>query len=235
MSKHALVYGGAGALGRTIVAHFRGLNWKVTSIDRRENPDATHSITLRDEEAGATWDKHAKTVASAVKPLGGVDALICVAGGWCGGNAAAEDFVSAVETSMNQSVQTSAIAAHLAASHLNRDGLLVLTGAHAALAPTPGMIAYGMTKAAVHHLVASLGAPESGLPEGARAVGILPITLDTPMNRKFMPHADTSKWTPLDAVAAQIGKWAKHEDKAKSGALYSLITVDGQTEFKVAN
>lgn len=27
------------------------------------------------------------------------------------------------------------------------------------------------------------------------------ITLDTPMNRKFMPKADKSTWTPLDFVA----------------------------------
>ena len=37
-------------------------------------------------------------------------------------------------------------------------------------------------------------------------VGIKPlllfrITLDTPMNRKWMPKADTSTWTPLEYIA----------------------------------
>ena len=30
------------------------------------------------------------------------------------------------------------------------------------------------------------------------------VTLDTPMNRKFMPDADHSKWTPLDTVAEYV-------------------------------
>ena len=47
-----------------------------------------------------------------------------------------------------------------------------------------------MAKAAVHQLVKSLGKSGSGLPKDACALGILPITLDTPMNRKFMPDAD---------------------------------------------
>ena len=49
------------------------------------------------------------------------------------------------------------------------------------------MIGYGMAKAAVHQLVKSLAAEKSGLPAGTLAVALLPITLDTPMNRKFMP------------------------------------------------
>jgi hypothetical protein len=53
---------------------------------------------------------------------------------------------------------------------------------------------YGMAKAAVHQLVKSLAAPKSGLPEGSFCAAMLPITLDTPMNRKFMPDADTSTW-----------------------------------------
>lgn len=58
-----------------------------------------------------------------------------------------------------------------------------------------------MAKAAVHHLTKSLASQNSGLPENAIAVAILPITLDTPMNRKWMPKADFSTWTPLEFVA----------------------------------
>jgi len=53
---------------------------------------------------------------------------------------------------------------------------------------------YGMAKAAVHQLVSSLGAKGSGLPDGTFAGAILPVTLDTPMNRKFMPDSDFSTW-----------------------------------------
>lgn len=63
------------------------------------------------------------------------------------------------------------------------------------------MIGYGAAKAAVHHLTKSLSGKDSGLPTNAAAVAILPITLDTPMNRKWMPKADFSTWTPLEFVA----------------------------------
>ena len=44
-------------------------------------------------------------------------------------------------------------------------------GAKPALAGTPGMIGYGMAKAAVHQLVKSLAAKKSGLPEGTFCAG----------------------------------------------------------------
>lgn len=64
-----------------------------------------------------------------------------------------------------------------------------------------GMIGYGMAKAAIHQLTQSLAAPNSGLPANSFVASILPITLDTPMNRKWMADADTSTWTPLEYIA----------------------------------
>lgn len=63
------------------------------------------------------------------------------------------------------------------------------------------MIGYGMAKAAVHQLTKSLAADDGGLPPQSLVASILPVTLDTPMNRKWMPKADTSTWTPLEYVA----------------------------------
>ena len=62
------------------------------------------------------------------------------------------------------------------------------------------MIGYGMAKAAIHQLVKSLAdSAKSGLPEGTFAAAILPITLDTPMNRKWMPKAGSK--------SHQFGTW----------------------------
>lgn len=63
------------------------------------------------------------------------------------------------------------------------------------------MIGYGVAKGAVHQLTKSLAKKESGLPKDTLVVAVLPVTLDTPMNRKWMPKADFSSWTPLEYVA----------------------------------
>lgn len=100
-----------------------------------------------------------------------------------------------------QSVWTSVIAASIAAQHLKEGGIISLPGAKPALGSTPGMIGYGMAKAAVHQLTKSLSAENSGLPANSHSLSILPVTLDTPMNRKWMPDADKSTWTPLEFIA----------------------------------
>ena len=50
----------------------------------------------------------------------------------------------------------------------------MLPGADPARGATPGMIGYGLAKAAVHQLTKSLAAPKSGLPDGAQVFAILP-------------------------------------------------------------
>lgn len=126
--------------------------------------------------------------------------MICVAGGWAGGNAT-KDLANSSDMMWKQSVWSSSIAATIAANHLKQNGFLALTGARAALEGTPGMIGYGMAKAAVHQLTKSLAGKDSGMPEGSHVAAILPVTLDTTNNRKWMPDADFSTWTTVDFIA----------------------------------
>ncbi len=82
-----------------------------------------------------------------------------------------------------------------------RKGLFVGMGASAATEPTPSMIAYGCAKASVHQFIQSIAQSDSGLPKGSKAIALLPVILDTPMNRKWMPDADKSTWTPLEEIS----------------------------------
>lgn len=96
------------------------------------------------------------------------------------------------------------------------------------------MMAYGLSKAAVHHLATSLASSKSGMPKNSTILTILPITLDTPMNRKFMPKADTTKWTSLNFLAETFLKWCNSEpqNRPKNGSLLSLITENNETTLK---
>ena len=73
-----------------------------------------------------------------------------------------------------QSVHSSVISARLASKFLREGGLLVMTGAKAALSGTAGMIGYGMAKAAVHQLTKSLASQGSGMPKDSKVLCIMP-------------------------------------------------------------
>ena len=191
MPGKVVVYGGRGGLGLVVVKHLRGLGYWVLSVDIAENEGADSNVLV---DPAADWAEQERAVLAGVAaalPAGpSLQAVISVAGGWAGGRVDSQDWIRNADMMWKQSVMSSSIAASLASRHLVEGGLLVLPGARPATAATPGMLGYGMAKAAVHQLVKSLGGPDCGLPARACCLAILPVTLDTPMNRKFMPDAD---------------------------------------------
>jgi len=227
-----IVYGGRGGLGVVVVDHFKSLDYWVLSVDVVANEAADANVLV---DLGVGWAEQEQGVCQGVGAAlggGGVEAVINMAGGWAGGNASNADWVKNADLMWKQSVWSSAISATLSARHLCPGGLLVLPGAKPCVGGTPGMMGYGMAKAAVHQLVKSCAAEGSGLPAGACTLGLLPVTLDTPMNRKFMPDADKSSWTPLSEVASILADWAAGKGRLESGSLVALITTQGTTRLE---
>lgn len=229
MSKKVIIYGGCGALGRHLVEYFKKQSYSVISVDRYGNDAADQSILPIQD----TLVEQGNFVMEALADCGSVDAVINVAGGWCGGNASTDNFVANVDLALKQSVWTSAISSHVAAKHLKTGGLFVLPGAAPVLdGATAGMIAYGASKAAVHHMLQSVSSPKGGLAENVTSVCLAPIILDTPNNRKFMPKADFSTWTPLDWVAQNFHQWTESaEGRPKTGSTLKLVTKNNETEM----
>ncbi|XP_032350407.1 dihydropteridine reductase isoform X2 [Camelus ferus] len=212
-ARRVLVYGGRGALGSQCVQAFRARNWWVASIDLVENEEASANVLVKMTDS---FTEQADQVTADIGQLLGaekVDAILCVAGGWAGGSAKSKSLFKNCDLMWKQSMWTSTISSHLATKHLKEGGLLTLTGAKAALDGTPGMIGYGMAKGAVHQLCRSLAGKDSGMPAGSAAIAVLPVTLDTPMNRKSMPKADFSSWTPLEFLVEWQGCWTLRMSK----------------------
>ncbi|KAF7265699.1 hypothetical protein GWI33_020782 [Rhynchophorus ferrugineus] len=228
-----VVYGGRGALGAKCVEQFKAAGFWVACIDLADNPSADVNVPVKLSENFVQQETSiVNTVGTALNGEK-LDGIFCVAGGWAGGNAS-KDLAKNSEMMWNQSVCSSVIAASLASKHLKEGGVLQLTGAKAALEPTSGMIGYGMAKAAVHHLTKSLASSNSGLPANSTVLAILPITLDTPMNRKWMPNADFSTWTPLEFLAQLFINWSKNQERPKSGSLVQLVTTNSKTDLVIA-
>eukprot|EP00112_Aurelia_sp_Birch-Aquarium-sp1_P008355 Seg1917.3 transcript_id=Seg1917.3/GoldUCD/mRNA.D3Y31 product="Dihydropteridine reductase" protein_id=Seg1917.3/GoldUCD/D3Y31 len=228
-ASRVLIYGGKGALGATCVSFFKSKNWWVLSVDLTPNEEADANIVVTEL---SDWVKQNEMVSNRVDEVmagNKLDAVLCVAGGWAGGNAKSKNFIKNSDLMWKQSVWTSSISAAIASNHLKDGGLLTLPGAQPALGGTAGMIGYGMAKAAIHQLTYSLANDKSGLPAGSTVATILPTTLDTVMNRKGMPNADFSSWTTLDYVANLFYGWTQGVEVPKSGSLVSLATKDGNT------
>lgn len=146
-------------------------------MDLKESEAASLNILVDpnqslDEQRKSIETKLSTHVASDDSKL---DAIVNVAGGWAGGNASDPDkLVSASDLMWKQSVWSSLISASLAAKYLRPKGVLTLPGAAAALNATPGMIGYGVAKAAVHQLTKSLAFNEPG--DNKVRIGFLIIT-----------------------------------------------------------
>lgn len=233
-TRKVLVYGGRGALGAACVKHFKNLSLWVCSIDMKPNEEADENVLVTEM---TDWEKQTTEVKARVaEVLNGakVDGIFNVAGGWAGGNAASKDLVKNADLMWKQSVWSSTISASLAVAHLNVDGVLTLPGALPAENGTAGMMGYGMAKAAVHQFTKSLGANGSGLPDGTTALCLLPVTLDTPMNRKWMSDADMTKWTPLDFIGSTFYDWMTKKDKRPTtGSLVKVLTKDSVSTLEV--
>lgn len=222
-----IIVGAAGALGKATVSACKEAGFKTAGVDIVAG-EADVNVTLA---TSGEWDARGKAVVEGLKAVESVVAVVCVAGGWAGGNVASEGVFNATDRMYSSSVQSSVLAGHLAAKYMGADGLLVFTGAEAARGSTAGMVGYGLAKAAVHHLTTSLASSGSGLPDGTTVAALLPVTLDTPANRAGMPKADFSTWTPLAELANKIVAWVKKDGRPKSGALVSVKTEGGKTSY----
>ncbi|CAK4622113.1 hypothetical protein LEN26_003759 [Aphanomyces euteiches] len=222
MLKRLLVVGGSGALGRGVAQRFNAAKWSVINVDFAANKET--NVT------NVTLDASKSVLHQLPKVIEGlqnqkVDAVVCAAGGWAGGSIGDSEIASSLAQMYSMNLESAVLAAHVAATSLNPNGLLILTGSAAALTATPGMVAYGLTKAATHHLVASSAA---SLPTGASSLAILPITIDTPTNRKFMADADFSTWTPVEEIANQLLEWSMNTaSRPTSGDLVQVTTSNG--------
>jgi NAD(P)-dependent dehydrogenase (short-subunit alcohol dehydrogenase family) len=160
-------------------------------------------------------------VKEAATRLGGLDALVNIAGGFAsqsiaGGDPATWDkmFALNLKTAMNASRAAIPFLTQSAA------GRIVNIGALAALNPAgAGMGPYTASKAAVHKLTESLAEELKGK---VTVNAVLPSTLDTPANRRDMSKADFSAWVAPEEAANLILFLASPEASGVTGALIPL-------------
>lgn len=169
--KSVLVIGGAGALGRSIVKTFKNISpaWNIFSVDLIENKDANQNIILQKKLDKSTINKIDNSIDN------NFDCIINVAGGWRGTSLKHEEIIVAHEILHKQNVASSVMAVYIAKKYLNKNGLLVLTGAAAVKDNmNSDMLAYRLAKSSVHYLTECLAQNPEELPENAKIITLLP-------------------------------------------------------------
>ena len=89
-----------------------------------------------------------------------------------------------------------------------------------------------MAKAATHHLMESFSLMEGSGSDARIANVILPMTIDTPMNRQFIPDADFGTWSCPTEIAEEILSWVDGSaSPPPSGSYVDITTAGGTTSF----
>jgi NAD(P)-dependent dehydrogenase (short-subunit alcohol dehydrogenase family) len=187
-----LITGATGGAGGGVVAAFLDAGWQVAAVSRREPPD---------EPAGVSWVRADLTdasaarrmVADAVAALGGLDALVCLAGGYSSAKLEElswADFEAQLATSLRPTVES--VLAALPELRRAQSAAIVTIGAQTALKPGRNAGPYAATKSAVATWSLSLAAGVKGA--GIRVNCVLPGTIDTAANRDSMPDAKRDAW-----------------------------------------
>ena len=187
-----LITGAAGGAGPGVLAAFLDAGWQVAAATRRDPPE---------EPPGVSWvradlvDTAAaeRMVAEAVAALGGLDALVCLAGGYSSAKLEEltwADFEAQIGTSLRPTVES--VLAAMPELRRSDAGAIVTIGAQTALKPGRNAGPYAAAKAAVATWSLSLAAGLKA--SGVRVNCVLPGTLDTEANRSSMPDAKRDAW-----------------------------------------
>jgi len=218
-----VVTGGTGALGQAVVTALIERGARVAVPYRTEKEWAALREGLPGKPLwGATADVADPAAVSAFLEaaagfLGRLDGVAAVAGAYAGAGTFEKAPESEWSAMMSANLGTLYTVCRAALPRLlERGGSVVSVGSRLALEGGAGSAAYAVSKAGVVALTRVLALENEA--RGVRFNCVLPGTIDTPANRKAMPKADTSRWTPPESIARVVAFLLMPESSAVNGA-----------------
>jgi NAD(P)-dependent dehydrogenase (short-subunit alcohol dehydrogenase family) len=225
----ALVTGGTGALGQSVVLRFLHdgatvavpwivpEEWETLRSRAGDGSARLHGARVdgTDESAFAAF------VAEVLARHQRLDVLVNTVGGFAGGDLASTSLAEWRRMlDLNLTSAVIGCRAVLPAMRAARRGRIVNVASRAVVPPLGGFIAYTVSKSAVIALTQALAQEER--PHGIAVNAVLPSTMDTPANRGAMPDADRSGWVNTDAVADVIAYLSSDGAAAVYGACVAV-------------
>ena len=218
--KIALVTGADGGLGTFVTQALLDAGATVAGLSQRIQQSAFNSPNFTALPADISTPAGVKSALdSLVSRFGRLDILAHTVGGFAGGQsiAATDDATFQRMFDLNLYSTFYLLRAAVPVMRQTGNGRIVAIGSRAALEPGAGVGAYSASKAAMVSLIRTVA--QENKDAGMTANAILPGTMDTPANRKFMPDADPSKWVRPAAIASLIVWLAGDAGKDVNGAV----------------
>lgn len=218
--KVVVVTGGFGVLGEAVGRAAAAAGAKVALIDYAGGPKGEPvagalNIGGVDLSNPAAADP---AMARVVAELGGLDALINIAGGfrW---EAFEDGALETWDALFAINLKTAVVATKAALPHLleSAAGRVVNVGAAGAVKAAAGFAAYAASKSGVMRFTESLA--DELKDRGVTVNAVLPSIIDTPANRADMGDKNADKWVAPADLAAVILFLASDAARAVTGAL----------------
>ena len=204
--KRIAVTGASGALGTVVLQALATAGASAAGIPRGTDLSAASvaAVALR-------------TIA---QKLGGLDALVNVAGGF-GFGKLADGGAEPWELMHKSNLMTAVNATQAALPLLGANGRIIYIGSASAAKAGVGMGPYAASKAGIEKLTEALAAEVKDRTITVNA--ILPSIIDTPANRADMPKADFSRWVQPQQIADLIVFLLSERASAITGALIPIV------------
>jgi NAD(P)-dependent dehydrogenase (short-subunit alcohol dehydrogenase family) len=215
----AIVVGAGGELGRATAHKLAVAGFSVVGVDRNEDGLKALPDGIRYEVGDATDPAVARSVVDRIAvQVGPPEVLVNTIGTYHLGEALAatpEDLRLMVDVNAGTALWlTQAVAPYM------RDrgsGVIVHVAARPGLEPTAGMATYGVSKAALVHLIRVLDLELR--PLGIRVNAVAPQIIDTAKNRPYLPADVLAHAVSPEAVADIIVYLASDAAAPVSGAV----------------
>ena len=223
--KRIAITGAFGSLGAAVVQAALTAGAKVAAMDRADAPPSGVDLGMAERFGGVDLADTAaakNAIDAAAKALGGLDALVNIAGTFRF-ETLAEGSPDTFDLLYRINLRTAVAASQAALAHLPDGGRIVNIGAASALKAGAGMGAYAASKSGVMRFTEALAEELKG--RGITVNALLPSIIDTPPNRKDMPKADFGKWVKPAQLADVIVFLLSERASAITGA---LIPVTGR-------
>ncbi len=206
----ALVTGGAGGLGRSVVAALVADGWDVVvPVEAGSDIEARDGVSTVVADL-TDPDDVARAIRAAGEQLGAVVNLV---GGFAADQPVADTPITEFERLFTLNLRPTYLVTQAAIPRLKDGGSIVCVGSATALEPFAGAAGYAASKAAV------IAFAKTVAKEGVRCNVIVPTMIDTPANREAMPESEWHKLVPPAEIASVIAFLCSDASAALNGAV----------------